>query len=113
MLFPVDQRHLFPVALLAARRLVDLLDILAQFMAVLFVPVGNTDHLVDVVPLAANLLFDDDAVLHAENPVIRALFPDPEEIGGVLVGLDDGGIGKKQVRLKHIRAGQQVTGHQR
>ena len=70
MLFPVYQGNLFPITFLAARGLIDLLDILAQFMAVLFVPVGNADHLVNVISLASDALLADDAVLYAEYPVV-------------------------------------------
>ena len=62
---------------------------------------------------AAHLFLHDDSVPDPEAPVVRPVCPDRQEIGGIMVLPDHRRIGDQQIRLKHIRAGQQVTGHQR
>lgn len=109
---PIDQRHLFPVAFLAARGGVHFGYVLGQLMAVRLVPVGDAHHLPYVVPFAADLLLDYHAVLHPEAPVVAPLLLNREEIGCIMVLPDDLRVGDQQVGLEDIGIGQHVPGDQ-
>ena len=112
MVLPVHHGHLLPVALFPAGGLINVLDVLAQFVPGFLVPVGNADHLVDIVSLAADGFLHDHPVLHPQDPVVGTLFFDAQEIGAVVIGSDDPGVGKQQVRLEHVGVGKQIPGHQ-
>ena len=112
MVLPVHHGHLLPVTLFPAGGLINVLDVLAQFVPGFLVPVGNADHLVDIVSLAADGFLHDHPVLHPQDPVVGTLFFDAQEIGAVVIGSDDPGVGKQQVRLEHVGVGKQIPGHQ-
>ena len=112
MFLPVHHGNLFPVAFFPTGGLINILDVLAQLVPGLLVPVGNADHLVDIVSLAADGFLHNHPVLHPQDPVIGTLFFDAQEIGAVVIGPDDPGIGKQQVRLEHVGVGEQIPRHQ-
>ena len=74
----VNEGDLLPISLTSAGCLEDVVDILRELVSICLVPVRDAYHLPAVK--SSHLLFDDDAILNREAPVVRTLLLDRKEV---------------------------------
>lgn len=104
----VRERHLVPVALLAARHRNRLLDIPHELTPVLGRPVRDAHHLPHATIATHAHALDDAFLAHVEAPVVAALHRNRQAVAVVLVLLDERRVAQQKIALNDVRPLQQI-----
>lgn len=85
MLSAAGQGNLLKEEFYPARLFKGFLKILSESCPICLIPVGDADHLPDILSFTAEFRIDDDAVSDRKAPVIALRLFDTQEVGGVMV----------------------------